>query len=158
MKKVILISWVVLFLMILFYLFFERNAHYKYGQDFKRYLKDIHGISENDLPDQAFIIVIPLASCTPCINDLIFNILSCATNKELIFLFVGESFDEDIVDKVRIIETIQSHVYWDVEDKLMYYETNIGSPTFLLMKNKEFYNKTELNNDTFNQLAEKYDF
>jgi hypothetical protein len=133
------------------------RKEYIYENSFKNYIKEIHQIDESDLLEKCLFVIIPLHSCTPCVKEALSGIKKISCDK-LQIIFIGNPEDKEILTLTNEIRSEFCKIHWDIKEKIIQYETNIGSPTFLEYESHTFYNQNEVNNETINQLSKKYDF
>jgi hypothetical protein len=157
MKKITIISFSIFFLLLLSFYIYNNIGIYKYENGFKRFINDTFEITIDDIDNYSNIFIIPLSSCTPCVNEALNNICNIKNDKSIILL-LGASNDKSICEKVVFINNNFTKVYTDFENKFINYETNIGSPTFLYKRRNHFYNKTDITNESFTELSTKYSF
>ena len=107
----------------------------KYFGDMDKYLNKIHEINiQNSNIKKSFLLV--NLNCLDCLGRENIKKLETLTNKDLNFIFIGKTFEPEIL---AIIQNIKSKnaVFEDVDNKAFLYELNFSKVILLKIDNSE---------------------
>ncbi len=112
---------------------------YKYNLNLNQYLIDQHNLTISDEKD-IWILIVPLESCTPCINEVLNFALSQKGNTNLKTVLLANGPKSYLKNDNQIKQLNPKIVYYDKEGSYTRYELGIFSPVILHYRNgKEKY-------------------
>ena len=122
---------------------------YNYSEDFYLYFENTFNTS---LKDQGLkhLFVIPLSSCTPCVNASL-NLFLEINREDVGIITVGLPDNSKTFQLVNKIYSLNK-VWLDDKEELTKYRTNIGSPYYLSIKNGEIKQGLEIDESKIEQL------
>lgn len=107
---------------------------YIFNEGLDSYLQQTFNTSIADIQD-SILFVVALESCTPCVDTTLYelNNLNCP---ECSVIWVGIPKDSIMIEKVESINK-KFETFSDSTFQIYNYETNIGNPAILLLKDKK---------------------
>ncbi|NUM50732.1 MAG: hypothetical protein HUU48_06400 [Flavobacteriales bacterium] len=106
---------------------------YKYEEGIREYIKDTFNIST--LEDIELMIILPINSCEPCVNETIHHLLQKNKDATKKIVIITGLISNRHSYQIRHLIKNGYKVVSDEKNNIIKYETNIGLPHLFKLKN-----------------------
>jgi hypothetical protein len=110
-----------------------KHADYPYLSGFSLYMKQVHQITITE--GEQLYYVMPIDSCEPCVVQNLEMLQKLSPIAKLRPIWVGKSGDKGISEKVSILQKQYPLSLIDAQNSVFQYETGLGKPVLLHLKN-----------------------
>ena len=111
---------------------------YAYTEPLCRYFKEVFG-KENFLAQHEKVFVLPLNSCSPCLETTLNYLIEHAQYTNIGTVVVGKAKKEKHARLVEALSDKADLVLIDEKEKLAGYETNIFGPALIQRAGRKYY-------------------